>query len=208
MHRGIRAVAFDAYDTLCYIADPAHPFAALMGRDGKTIAAMERLFMTASLDASAFLERVGGVSAADQAEIEGEIRREVESVRLFDDAIEVLDRLRARGLQLAVVSNLALPYAPPVQALLGERIDRYIWSFEVGAIKPDAAIFEAACSSLGLSAAEVLMVGDSRISDFEGGQRAGLPALHLTRAAGERTAQSILGLADVITWLDTQEASA
>ena len=43
-------------------------------------------------------------------------------------------------------------------------------SFEVGAVKPDAAIFEAALTRLGVDAAHAVMVGDSEEAD--GGARA------------------------------------
>ncbi len=43
-------------------------------------------------------------------------------------------------------------------------------SFEVGAIKPDAAIFETALARLGVDAAHAVMVGDS--DEADGGARA------------------------------------
>ena len=43
-------------------------------------------------------------------------------------------------------------------------------SFEVGAVKPDPAIFETALDRLGVAAADAVMVGDS--DEADGGARA------------------------------------
>jgi FMN phosphatase YigB (HAD superfamily) len=45
-----------------------------------------------------------------------------------------------------------------------------VLSFEVGVVKPDAAIFETALSRLGVDAAHAVMVGDS--DEADGGARA------------------------------------
>ena len=49
-------------------------------------------------------------------------------------------------------------------------VDEFVLSFEVGAVKPDAAIFETALSRLGVEAAHAVMVGDS--DEADGGARA------------------------------------
>ena len=49
-------------------------------------------------------------------------------------------------------------------------VDEFVLSFEVGAIKPDAAIFETALSRLGVEPAHAVMVGDS--DEADGGARA------------------------------------
>lgn len=51
-----------------------------------------------------------------------------------------------------------------------DHVDEFVLSFEVGAVKPDPAIFTAALDRLGVAAADALMVGDSEEAD--GGARA------------------------------------
>ena len=51
-----------------------------------------------------------------------------------------------------------------------EFVDEFVLSFEVGAVKPDAAIFETALARLGVEAAHAVMVGDS--DEADGGARA------------------------------------
>ena len=52
---------------------------------------------------------------------------------------------------------------------VADEVDEFVLSFEVGAIKPDAAIFETALSRLGVAAQHAVMVGDSEEAD--GGAR-------------------------------------
>ncbi|SEB83550.1 Haloacid dehalogenase superfamily, subfamily IA, variant 2 with 3rd motif like haloacid dehalogenase/haloacid dehalogenase superfamily, subfamily IA, variant 3 with third motif having DD or ED/haloacid dehalogenase superfamily, subfamily IA, variant 1 with third motif having Dx(3-4)D or Dx(3-4)E [Streptomyces sp. TLI_105] len=69
------------------------------------------------------------------------------------------------------MSNIGWDLRPVFRAHgLDTLVDGYVLSYEVGARKPDPAIFRAACALLGLPPAEVLMVGDSRPAD--GGARA------------------------------------
>ncbi|MFE0647292.1 HAD family hydrolase [Streptomyces sp. NPDC059534] len=91
--------------------------------------------------------------------------------RPYPDTAATLRALRGRGVPVAVVSNIGWDLRPVFRAHgLDALVDAYVLSYEVGAQKPDAAIFRAACTLLGRAPAEVLMVGDSRTAD--GGARA------------------------------------
>ncbi|GAB7184951.1 HAD family phosphatase [Kitasatospora sp. Ki12] len=88
------------------------------------------------------------------------------SWRPYPDAAAVLRELRRRGVPVAVVSNIGWDPRPIFRAHgLDELVDSYVLSYEVGAQKPDPAIFETACARLGLAPADVLMVGDDRTCD-------------------------------------------
>ena len=87
----------------------------------------------------------------------------------YPDAAATLNGLRAAGIKTAVVSNIAFDLRPAFAAA-GTAADEYVLSFEVGAIKPDPAIFATALTRLGVDAADALMVGDSEEAD--GGARA------------------------------------
>jgi HAD superfamily hydrolase (TIGR01509 family) len=89
----------------------------------------------------------------------------------YPDTAEVLSGLHRQGIKTAVVSNIAFDVRPAFEAIgAADDIDEFVLSFEVGAIKPDAAIFETALTRLGVSAADAVMVGDSEEAD--GGARA------------------------------------
>ena len=89
----------------------------------------------------------------------------------YPDTAEVLRGLHRNGIKTAVVSNIAFDVRPAFQGIgAADDIDAFLLSFEVGAIKPDAAIFEAALTQLGVAAEDAVMVGDSEEAD--GGARA------------------------------------
>ena len=67
-------------------------------------------------------------------------------------------------------------------------VDAFVLSYEVGAVKPSEAIFQAACVALGVDPRDVLMIGDDPVADA-GAVRAGirtllLPALSTGAANG------------------------
>ncbi|PRC47746.1 haloacid dehalogenase, partial [Mycobacterium sp. ITM-2017-0098] len=86
----------------------------------------------------------------------------------YPDTATVLDGLRQRGIKTAVVSNVAFDLRPAFDGVAG--VDEFVLSFEVGAVKPDPAIFQTALDRLGASADRTLMVGDS--DEADGGARA------------------------------------
>jgi HAD superfamily hydrolase (TIGR01509 family) len=80
----------------------------------------------------------------------------------YADARSTLHALRSSGVRTAVVSNIGFDIRPLLEAMgMGEMFDAHVLSFEIGRIKPDPAIFRAACAALGVDPERVLMVGDS-----------------------------------------------
>ncbi|MED5815158.1 HAD-IA family hydrolase [Mycolicibacterium sp. 050232] len=89
----------------------------------------------------------------------------------YPDTARVFKSLKAQGIRTAVVSNIAFDVRPAFAAIgAAEHVDAYVLSFEVGAVKPDPAIFTASLDRLGVAAQDTLMVGDSEEAD--GGARA------------------------------------
>ena len=87
------------------------------------------------------------VLIADLVEMEREM---ADSVRLYDDSLEVVRALRADGVPTALVSNCSHNTRPIVDRLGLEReFDAVVLSFEVGAMKPDPAIYREALTRLG-----------------------------------------------------------
>lgn len=86
----------------------------------------------------------------------------------YPDTATVLAGLRSHGVKTAVVSNIAFDLRPAFDDV--GTVDEFVLSFEVGAVKPDPAIFQAALDRLGVPADRALMVGDS--DEADGGARA------------------------------------
>jgi HAD superfamily hydrolase (TIGR01509 family) len=87
----------------------------------------------------------------------------------YPDTATVLAALRRRGVKTGIVSNIAFDIRPAFAAI-GAEVDAFVLSFEVGAVKPDPAIFTAALERLAVPAERALMVGDS--DEADGGARA------------------------------------
>jgi HAD superfamily hydrolase (TIGR01509 family) len=97
----------------------------------------------------------------------------------YPDAAPVLVALRERGIRTVAVSNVGFDLRPVLDGLgLLALLDACVFSFEVGAIKPEPAIFAAACAAAGVAPAEALMVGDHPAADG-GAADAGLRTLLL-----------------------------
>jgi HAD superfamily hydrolase (TIGR01493 family) len=84
----------------------------------------------------------------------------------YPDTADVLAGLHRQGIRTAVVSNIAFDVRPAFDANdASEFVDEFVLSFEVGAVKPDPAIFQTALTRLGVAAEDAVMVGDSEEAD-------------------------------------------
>jgi HAD superfamily hydrolase (TIGR01549 family) len=99
---------------------------------------------------------------------------------LYDDAVPVLDRLRASGLKLGLLSNTARDLAEFV-AHHGLTVDAVLTSRAHGKTKPHETIFRRMLELLGVDASEAVMVGDTFEDDVEGAHAVGMRALLLDR---------------------------
>ena len=91
----------------------------------------------------------------------------------YADTRATLEAVRRRGLKVGVVSNVPADLRPVFATHgLDGLVDSYTHSFEVGAEKPDPAIFLAAAKSLGVKPNETMMVGDHEVD--RGAERAGM----------------------------------
>lgn len=96
--------------------------------------------------------------------------------QLVDGAAELVDAVRATH-RIAIITNgLADVQRPRVaRSAIAPWIEHLVISEEVGAAKPDAAIFDVAMRRMGdPKPAEVLLIGDSLASDIAGGVAYGI----------------------------------
>ena len=94
--------------------------------------------------------------------------------------VELIYRLRARGLRVGLLSN-----APPGRSGgaspagrwgMEDLFDAQVFSYQVGALKPDPCMYEAILAALGVEAREALFIDDSPIN-VEGARAAGMEAV-------------------------------
>jgi putative hydrolase of the HAD superfamily len=100
----------------------------------------------------------------------------------YPDAHDVIERLRAAGLSIGVVSNWDVSLHDVLARLgLAPLVDGVVTSAEAGASKPDAVIFERACELLDTRPHRMLHVGDDPEGDVDGARAAHLHAVLLVR---------------------------
>jgi putative hydrolase of the HAD superfamily len=103
--------------------------------------------------------------------------------RAFPDAPPALRRLRAAGLRTVVVSNWDVSLHERLAEVgLAELVDGAVTSAEVGAAKPDPAIFARALALAGdVAPGDAVHAGDSPREDVEGARRAGIEPVLVAR---------------------------
>jgi HAD superfamily hydrolase (TIGR01549 family) len=99
---------------------------------------------------------------------------------LYEDALPVLDTLRASGLKLGLLSNTARDLDAFV-AHHGLTVDAVLTSRAHGKTKPHETIFNRMLELLRVDAGEAVMVGDTLEDDVEGALAVGMRAILVDR---------------------------
>jgi putative hydrolase of the HAD superfamily len=101
---------------------------------------------------------------------------------LFDDVLPTLKALKEPKLVLGLLTNIAQDIAPISYRLgLEPYLDVTLSSREVGADKPDPAIFLAALQRAGVEASEAVHVGDQYHLDVVGARGVGISPILIDR---------------------------
>ena len=106
------------------------------------------------------------------------------SATLYDDVVPTLERFRDEGFKLAIVSNWDTPLDPLTERLgIADYFDAIIASHDVRvrSEKPDPHIFNYALAAVGVSAEEVVHVGDTYEADIVGAKGVGIRPILLDR---------------------------
>ncbi|MBI4016439.1 MAG: HAD family hydrolase [Candidatus Aenigmarchaeota archaeon] len=181
------AVIFDLFGTLMYIRKETHFHHRLfieLGLAEQEVRVARRVCLTENLpDIASLLKRLLQNKRVDTSTYEVELFHEVESCTLYPETLEVLDRLRQRGMKLGLASNLATPYKELFYRLgLSEFIPRPTFSCDEGVLKPEREIYERALRRVGAQPQNTLMVGDKFGNDVRGPLSVGMNALLLDRS--------------------------
>lgn len=94
---------------------------------------------------------------------------------------ETFQHIRRNGIKIAVISNAWLPKEVYIRIFkkleIHQWINRYYFSYTVGASKPNLKIFQYALSTLRIQPATTLMVGDNIDKDLEPAKKLGLTTI-------------------------------
>lgn len=94
------------------------------------------------------------------------------------DVFQLLNDLKAKGLQLAIISNCSSEEVTVIkQSKIYEYFDQVILSYEVKLQKPDIRIYEEAADLLGVALSECIFVGDGGSDELNGAKTAGMKAI-------------------------------
>lgn len=179
--RDTSAVCFDAFGTLINYVVRLNPYRRLLvGGPPKQTKRLSLLTRNTSMEA--FARELG--REAELPTMQRELAQELAALALYPEVGPVLHMLRQAGRKVAVCSNLAGAYGPAVRGLL-PTLDAYALSYEVGAAKPDPAIYKAVCTTLRCLPGDVLFIGDSQRCDLQGPRAIGMAAHWLDRARGQ-----------------------
>lgn len=150
--------------------------------------------------AAAALERCGADTGRAAALAEAYAAGRRAAMRLFPDAVDLLERLRERGVPLGLVTNGdARQQRDKIERHgLARFFDAIVVEGEFGAGKPDAVVYRAALDRLGVPPVEAWMVGDHLEFDVEGPQRLGVRGVWLDREGGGLPAGSAVRPAQII----------
>ena len=177
--RGIKAVCFDAFGTLVEITDKRRPYVKLLklASPAQRRTLKPRL-MREALSIEACLSEFGlSVGDPEAQAVLADLEAECSSILFRRGLPEIWQQLRADDLRIAVCSNLAAPYGPPLEAMLPDRPDALILSYEAGAVKPEPEIYRLVCDRLDLEPGQVLFCGDTPLADVDGPRAAGMQAM-------------------------------
>jgi HAD superfamily hydrolase (TIGR01509 family) len=203
----IESVIFDFHSTLVDGGDPGDWIDAALGRLGRPgLPAPEREALIAYLDH--LWTHAHTVDPKSERDLSADRHRDVFSRtmallpgvdddltaalydtmtaqwRAFEDARPALRELKARGVRIAVLSNVGVDIRGCLaQNGLDVLVDEVVLSYEVGVVKPDPAIFAVVLERLGTTGEATLMVGDSGRDDV-GGASLGIRTLILPRTRG------------------------
>jgi HAD superfamily hydrolase (TIGR01549 family) len=181
-----QAVVFDLFETLVTEFDPswqAKPSTA--ERLGVEVEAFERGWrarhherMTRPLDFRDVLRDICPTGQGDVIEALYIERLESKATPLLEVEQAVLDmlvQLDSAGLRLGLISNCSVEeVAVWERSPLAALFDEVVFSFQVGLVKPDQAIYKLACSRLGVSPADAAFVGDGGSDELAGAAASGM----------------------------------
>ena len=155
--------------------------------DPATYSLMESLITTAKRECE-FIRELGIHEHAEQIAWEllqsGHFLFAANSGMLYSDVVPTLQRLRDAGFKLAIVSNWESPLDPLTERLgIADYFDAIVASHDVRvrSEKPDPHIFNYALAAVGVSAEEVVHVGDTYEADIVGARNMGIRPILLDR---------------------------
>ena len=121
---------------------------------------------------------------------------------LFEDVVDTFKEIKSRGLKIGIISDTTLSLQKTLEALdVGEYIDTYTSSKEVGVMKQEPEIYLKAIAKLGLTPEECVYVDDYD-EEVVGALNLGFKAFRINRSNEDKREFDINSLKEVINYLN------
>jgi len=176
-----KGIIFDLYGTLLETKIKTKPYLKLFRSLGLT--KEEMTFWSHEVQTKNFnsfeelKEQIKPGSNIYTGQLEYDVEEEIEFTFVYSDTIQTLKRLKP-NYRLFLLSNIATPYK---QCFYNEGLDEYFekvfFSCDIGFRKPETGAYQNILDYSGLKPKQLLMIGDSKVSDYEGAMSAGIPAI-------------------------------
>ena len=176
-----KAIVFDLYNTLLYCSVRKKPYMELFKNLGLTKEEMSfwrDKVMTENYSSFEDLKlSIKPNSDVYTQNLDYVVKEENEHTHVFDDTYSVLESLHKKY-DLYLLSNIATPYK---ECFYNLELDKYFkkvfFSCDIGYRKPQPEAFEMIVKHSGLQPQQLLMIGDSQHSDYEGALNVGIKAV-------------------------------
>ena len=185
----IQVVAFDLGNVIAAVDEtlPARRFAELSGRpqaevfDAVFSPERKALFESGEITWEEHARQAIATLGLEMAEPEFRAVFKL-ALTAIPDVVEIVARVAAR-LRIAIASNTSAPHWEWAQEQLpfASRFDPQILSYQVGAMKPSAAFYDALIERSGVDASRIFFTDDLP-ANIEGARQAGIAALLFTGA--------------------------
>ena len=176
-----KAIIFDLYNTLLYTTSKKKPYLNMFRELGLTKEEMNHwrdIVMTQNFDSFEELKnKIKPNSSIYTEKYEWDIKEENESTHVFDDTYSTLEIL-SKKYDLYLLSNIATPYK---ECFYNLGLDKWFkfpfFSCDLGYSKPSPEIYDIVIKYSKLQPKQLLMIGDSVRSDYEGAMNSGIKAI-------------------------------
>ena len=96
--------------------------------------------------------------------------------------VPLLKKLKQKGYKIALLSNTTKIGGDLIlKSEAGKYIDKCFFPYETGYLKPAKKAFKKVLDHFKVKPSEVIMIGDSRLDDYESSKKLGMHALLLTK---------------------------
>jgi HAD superfamily hydrolase (TIGR01549 family) len=194
----IKLICFDLFGTLYNgdIFNPEHDIIEnfkldLTPKEIEQIQCVIPLSFTPEQTCKTYLEGIGVKTSKENMDLmEKLLRKELKTVFIFPETMDLLKELKSQEFKLALISNF-IPYAQEVISKeFFALFDFLLISNEIGLCKPSKAIFGKLKKDSGIKFNEMIMVGDSFNSDIAPAKSFGMKTIWIAPNAKEKPKQA------------------